>query len=69
MDEAIEVFQMATAMDPHDPIAGKGLVVAYFKAGKEEKARAYVEGLKSVDAELYDRLSDLMSSLAGQDDK
>jgi tetratricopeptide (TPR) repeat protein len=67
--EAIEVFKMAAAMDPHDPIAGKGLVVAWFKAGEGEKARAYVQSLKLVDAELYGRLSDLMGSLSAPDVK
>ncbi len=67
--EAIAVFKMAAAMDPHDPIVGKGLVVAWFKAGEGERARAYVQGLKLVDAELHNRLSDLMGSLDCSDVK
>ena len=63
--EAIAVFKMAADMDPHDEIAGKGLVMAYFKAGESDKALAYLESLKPVDSQLHGQLLDLAGSLAG----
>jgi len=66
--EAVKVFEMATALDPLDQVAGKGLVLAYLRAGEKEKARQYIRGLDPANAGFKEQLSALMDSLTGHQD-